>query len=88
MNDVEPPSSTIMRSVSRPQIMSWTPICTILSRLVKPILIPTWLLAARVAAAEALLLDRVGVGERDRLGELRNLLREMRRVVDALGETL
>jgi hypothetical protein len=40
--DVEPPSSTIMRSVSRPQIMSWTPICTIFSRLVKPILIPTW----------------------------------------------
>ena len=38
-----PPSSTTIASVSRPQIMSCTPIWTIFARLVKPILIPTCL---------------------------------------------
>jgi len=44
-------------------------------------------LAAGVAAPEAFLLYRVGIGERDLFRELRNLLRVPRGVVDALRES-
>ena len=68
--------------------MSWTPIWTILSRLVKPILMPTCRSPRAIPAPEALLLDRVGVGERDRLAQLRNFLGITRGVVDALRKCL